>query len=291
MSPLTAVPMSAAFRWASAAVFAASLAIGGQTLADELVSFPSLDGGLTGGAPTILRGVLLRPSGPGPFPAVVALHGCNGLFGKQGQLVAREAAWSETLTARGYVVLFPDSFGPRGVTSDCKGGPWPERVDDAYGALRYLQSQPFVIGERVGLIGWSHGGGAVAFAVAPTDNARPADLPKGDFRAAVAFYPSWCSLLGDNWTTAIPFLLELGASDDNTPPRPCDDRVHSALERGASAQIVVYAGAYHDFDWPGDTLHAVAGPSGTMVHYGENDAARADALTRVPAFLDAYLKP
>ena len=282
--------LSVALQWASVAVLVIASA-GGPALADERVSFPSLDGGLTGGAPTVLRGVLLRPTGPGPFPAVVALHGCNGLFGQRGELVARETAWGEILTARGYVVLFPDSFGPRGVTSACQGGPWAERVYDAYGALRFLQSQPFVVGERVGLIGWSHGGGTVAFAVAPTDTARPADLPKGDFRAGVAFYPAWCPLLGPNWTTTIPLLVEIGASDDSTAARPCSDRVLSALARGATAQVVVYAGAYHDFDWPSDTPHAVTGPSGTTVHYGENDAARADALTRVPAFLDTYLKP
>jgi len=108
-------------------------------------------------------------------------------------LVAREAAWGQLLTARGYVVLFSDSFGPRGVTSDCEGSvrPWAERSYDAYGALRYLDSQSFVIGERVGLIGWSHGGATTTFAIAPTSMARPRDLPNGDFRAAVAFYPAW----------------------------------------------------------------------------------------------------
>jgi poly(3-hydroxybutyrate) depolymerase len=55
-----------------------------DTLAAGLVSFPSLDGSLTGGAPTGLRGLLVKPEGSGPFPAVVALHGCGGLFDKQG---------------------------------------------------------------------------------------------------------------------------------------------------------------------------------------------------------------
>jgi dienelactone hydrolase len=157
-------------------------------LAWESVFFPSLDSPLTGGKPTLLRGLLMKPEGVGPFPAIVALHGCNGLF-KEGALVAREAAWAQHLTSHGYVVLFPDSFGPRDVTTDCEGRvrAWAERSYDAYGALRYLQAQPFVIGERIGLMGWSHGGGTVIFAIAPNSIARPADLPKGDFRAAVAF--------------------------------------------------------------------------------------------------------
>src|SRR5690348_2437235 len=42
------------------------------------VTFPG-DQGLT------LEGFLYRPEGPGPFPAVVALHGCSGLTGKDGE--------------------------------------------------------------------------------------------------------------------------------------------------------------------------------------------------------------
>jgi hypothetical protein len=98
-------------------------------------------------------------------------------------------------------VLFPDSFGPRDVATDCEGRvrAWVERSYDAYGALRYLQAQSFVIGERIGVMGWSHGGGTVIFAIAPSSIARPADLPEGDFRAAVAFYPAWCSRLPADW--------------------------------------------------------------------------------------------
>jgi poly(3-hydroxybutyrate) depolymerase len=47
--------------------------------AEEIVRFPSADGDLTGGAPTMLSGRLLRPAGSGPHPAVVMLHGCGGL--------------------------------------------------------------------------------------------------------------------------------------------------------------------------------------------------------------------
>jgi dienelactone hydrolase len=151
-------------------------------LAWESVFFPSLDSPLTGGKPTLLRGLLMKPEGIGPFPAIVALHGCNGLF-KEGALVAREAAWAQLLTSHGYVVLFPDSFEPRDVTTDCEGRvrAWAERSYDAYGALRYLQAQSFVIGERIGVIGWSHGGGTVIFAIAQDSIARQADLQNGDF--------------------------------------------------------------------------------------------------------------
>jgi dienelactone hydrolase len=170
------------------AMLSALLVASSPAVAEETVSFPSLDGPVTGAKPTMLRALLMKPDGPGPFPAIVALHGCGGLF-RDGALVAREAAWAQLLTTHGYIVLFPDSFGPRDVTTDCEGRvrAWAERSYDAYGALRYLQAQSFVIGDRVGVMGWSHGGGTVIFAISPNSSARPAGLPKGDFRAAVAF--------------------------------------------------------------------------------------------------------
>src|SRR4051812_35788378 len=67
-----------------------------------------------------LSGTLVRPAGPGPFPAIVALHGCSGLYGRAGELSARHEDWARRLTAEGYVVLFPDSFGSRGAGPQCK---------------------------------------------------------------------------------------------------------------------------------------------------------------------------
>jgi len=266
--------------------------------AQEIVTFATLDDQAQGSGATVLRAVLFKPDGAGPFPAVVAMHGCSGLFNRSGKLMSREHAWAETLTARGYVVLFPDSFTPRQIGSACADNgpgarPWVERTDDAYGALQYLQSLSFVIANRVALIGWSHGGGSVIFAIDPATKARPASLSKGDFAAAVAFYPGWCKAkaLGSQWTTAIPFLLEMGAADDWTPAAPCVDVVQAAIARGAPARMQVYAGAYHDFDWPGMAVHVSTPSRGKTVHTGIDPEARADAFSRVPAFLDEYLKP
>jgi len=61
-----------------------------------------------------LNAVLYRPSGTGPFPAVVALHGCSGLLNASGQIVGRFADWGTRLSAAGVAVVFPDSFTPRG---------------------------------------------------------------------------------------------------------------------------------------------------------------------------------
>src|SRR5919201_28404 len=67
-----------------------------------------------------LRGILYRPEGAGPFPAVVALHGCGGLFNRYGKLVSRFADWGDRLAAAGLAVLFPDSYGARGLSAQCR---------------------------------------------------------------------------------------------------------------------------------------------------------------------------
>ena len=67
-----------------------------------------------------LHAMLYRPDGEGPFPAVVALHGCAGL-GKNG-IAERYRDWAERLANIGFVVLFPDSFGSRGLGPQCRVG-------------------------------------------------------------------------------------------------------------------------------------------------------------------------
>jgi dienelactone hydrolase len=64
-----------------------------------------------------------------------------------------------------------------------------DRPKDAYAALQYLQAQPFVQPDRVGLMGWSQGGGTVLRTVNDKSIGRPATLAR-DFKAAVSFYPA-----------------------------------------------------------------------------------------------------
>ena len=54
-----------------------------------------------------LNGLLFVPEGPGPFPAMVALHGAGGIFPYQ-------AWWARQIANTGVVVLFVDSYCTRG---------------------------------------------------------------------------------------------------------------------------------------------------------------------------------
>src|SRR5919198_2631697 len=54
---------------------------------------------------------LVKPEGPGPFPAVVIMHDCSGLGPRSSGAPLR---WAQELVKQGYVVLMPDSFTTRG---------------------------------------------------------------------------------------------------------------------------------------------------------------------------------
>src|SRR5260370_13809872 len=155
-------------------VFVALLAVSpacGDAAAQQKVQFSALDG-KDGAAPTELAGYLFRPNGPGPRPAIVFMHGCGGLFSRTtNAILSRETAWRQQLVDKGFVVLMVDGFTPRDTVEMCSRTSFKERLylrrpGDAYAALLYLQAQSFVVRDRIGLMGWSDGGGAVLLAVA-----------------------------------------------------------------------------------------------------------------------------
>lgn len=239
-----------------------------------------------------LEGVLYRPEGPGPFPAVVALHGCGGLWRDDGKLSIRHTDWGEQLAQAGLIVLMPDSYGSRKLGSQCgikdvTVRPSRERVSDAAAARRWLQARDDVRKDAISLLGWSGGGSAVLAAI--RKDRRPAD-DKPDFARAVAFYPS-CRLQSESagFMSRLPLLILVGAADDWTPPAPCEYLAQAARSRGEPVELVIYPGALHDFDHPrldvkerSDIAYSATGTGKATV--GTNPEARADALKRVKAF-------
>ncbi|MBB3133912.1 hypothetical protein FHS26_001625 [Rhizobium pisi] len=75
---------------------------------------------------TPLLGYLSRPQGSGPFPAIVVMHGCEGMRFSVKDL------WPKRLVSWGYVVLVVDSFTTRNIKDTCQSY-LPDRVFDAYG--------------------------------------------------------------------------------------------------------------------------------------------------------------
>jgi dienelactone hydrolase len=239
-----------------------------------------------------LTGYVYRPEGNGPFPAVVALHSCDGLAGRGTPIAPRYSEWGERLVAGGFVVLFPDSFAARGIGAQCNAGQRTmrsgrERAGDADAARHWLQQQSYVAADRVSLIGWANGGVAALWTLRPR---RAGTDGKPDFRSAVAFYPGCRRLRDTAWSARLPTLVLIGARDDWTPASACEQMVAGARGRSARASIVVYPGAYHEFDLANLPLQvrsgvALATGATARVHVGTDAAARADAIRRVAEWI------
>ena len=60
-----------------------------------------------------LDAALVLPEGQASAPTIVALHGCGGPF------PCRDGQWAVLLAKAGHIVLLPDSFGSRGLGSQC----------------------------------------------------------------------------------------------------------------------------------------------------------------------------
>src|ERR1700759_626703 len=69
---------------------------------------------------TTLHAQLFKPDGDGPFPTVIALHGCGGLAGHSEPVQARYREWAEELVKSGKAVLLPDSYSSRSLGPQCR---------------------------------------------------------------------------------------------------------------------------------------------------------------------------
>jgi dienelactone hydrolase len=267
--------------------------------APETVHFTSLDG------TTNLIAYLSRAEGDAPRPAMVVLHGCSGLVNKAGRVTAHYRSWTRALSAKGYVVLTVDSASSRGFGQTCSSGPdrktmLRDRPNDAYAALQYLQAQPFVAGDHVGIIGFSQGGGVVLLTINDKSIGRPAGLAQ-DFRTAVSFYPGACSetlqskpytdVEPGGWTTKIPLLMLMGEADTWTPFPPCQEFLEAAKARGNPIEIKSYPDVYHAFDSPDLEMRELPQyRNGDRIpKEGTDEEARADSILRVLTYLKRTL--
>jgi dienelactone hydrolase len=257
---------------------------------------------------------LSKPAGDGPFPAVVILHDCSGLGPRSSGMAWR---WSSELTQRGYVTIWPDSFSPRGrPTGVCAGATAPritfeQRAGDAYAALTYLASQPFVDARRIAVMGGSHGGSSTLAAI--VDSPENAKRSNAGFVAAIALYPS-CGRSYGAWSVqrgkepgqpvtsyagtfkpVVPLLILIGALDDWTPAEPGQRLAEAARAAGHPVEIKVYPGAHHSFDsilpvrYMAGRINANSA-TGRGATTGGNPDAWADAIDQVALFLARHTR-
>ena len=226
-----------------------------------------------------IAGALFKPTGKGPFPAVVLVSGCNGVFP-----MGLTKATTDRLLAKGVATLIIDPFTPRnekdGICptmqnvydkSDAQLKYVARGGNDALAALNVLKAMPDIDTNHIFLLGYSYGAMASLSAINkknPASNAKVAGV--------VAYYP-FCY---ENDDPSVPVLVLVGDKDDWTPSPSC-----KPLASKANFELVVYPGATHAFNIPFEK------PAELLGHHMEyNEKAAQDAQQRVDAFLDAHMK-
>lgn len=221
-----------------------------------------------------MRSYVHLPEGVQDAPAVVVLHGTNGMD------AGTEKAAVDRLAEEGIAAIVPDLFH-RGLAERAEGSPRSgsmraaDFAADAQAALDHLRGSGVVAPERIGIMGFCMGG-LVAYLVSGL---------VADLRAAVAFYPSYVFRPLGGGKDPSPFdvtgdivcpLIIFAGEDDTHPSAEDLARMDAELTRH---------GKVHEIHTYPDTAHAFM--SETSDSYREHAAK--DAWPRSVAWLKRYL--
>ena len=187
-----------------------------------------------------VRAALCLPAGAARGPGVVVLHGCGG-FDTFDHRLATE------LPRAGIATFYVDYFDPTPALSRrgfCGAGPaldsafsvWGQEVVDA---LATLKRSPRIDPARVGLVGWSLGGG---LAVGTAESGAVKVQALVGFSTG-AFGPV------SGARNVPPTLLLSGGVHDAIPLSSTEELYRAIRAARVPAMLYVYAGGVHQ--WPG----------------------------------------
>jgi carboxymethylenebutenolidase len=214
--------------------------------------------------------LLSVPDGTGPFPGIVIVHDAIG-YGPDNERISRKVA------AAGYIAITPNLFA-RGGWARCVTRVLREvmtgrgrSLDDVLAARDRLVAMPQSSGD-VGIAGFCMGG---QFALVLS--------PKG-FGASAPFYGTPLPRnLSETLDGACPVVASFGRRDPIG--RGAGDKLQKVVdELDIPSDIKTYPGAGHSFanKLPAQPLIRITG-------FGYNEAAEADAWSRVFAFFGEHL--
>jgi carboxymethylenebutenolidase len=183
-----------------------------------------------------MRGYLVQPTGPGPFPAVLVIHENRGL-NPYIEDVARR------LAAAGYLALAPDGLAPLGgyPGNDDDGRTLQGRLDqaklrvDMLNGARFVKAHPLSSG-RLGVTGFCWGGGTTNWIATELGDELHAGAPYYGAAAATASVPR----------IKAPLLVHYAENDAGiNRMRP---EFEAALKAaGVAHEMHVYPGTQHGF--------------------------------------------
>lgn len=278
--------MAAGLKLSRAWIAFALAACGGFAHAFEPLTLP-------GAPPLQMQWQGARESGR--RPAVIALHGCSGLYNNRGRFDDRYTSYAQRWNAAGWHVVAPDSFSSRGQGSICtqtaaeRTIKVAHRRDDVLRAATWLMERDDVDPQRIAVVGWSHG---AMTALEIVDRSVWRSQPPA---AIVAYYPG-CG----GWKRRMlvhpsaPLLMLLGEADDWTPAAPCKELAERfQSDHPGVVTVHIYADGHHGFDSRFPVRFRPEIPVGVGkrgVHVGGNAIAREASLAELDHFLARYLQ-
>jgi len=203
---------------------------------DERIKASYVSYASAGGNSGTMRGYLVQPAGPGPFPAVLVVHENRGL-NPYIEDVARRAA------VEGFLALAPDGLFPVGgyPGNDDDGRTLQASLDqaklrtDLLNSARFLKAHKLSSG-KLGVTGFCYGGGVV--------NYLAAELGR-DMHAGAPYY----GVAADTASVAkirAPLLCHLAEHDERiNATYPAFEAALKAA--GVPYQVHVYPGTQHGF--------------------------------------------
>ena len=217
--------------------------------------FPSIDRRMIPVEDVTIRGRIDLPPEPraGAVPAVVMIHGSGGFNREQMR------QYAGVFNEAGIATFAVDSFGPRHITHT-RGRqhllPMANHMYDAYRALEVLRTHPAIDPDRIGITGWSRGGIVSMDAWFERNRLEYIEHNGSDpdlrFAAHFPVYPHCGGQDEEMVTTGAPMTIAVGSVDDWTGVVTCEILVERAREAGGRIDLIVYEGAHHGFDAPGN---------------------------------------
>jgi dienelactone hydrolase len=234
---------------------------------------------------------IYKPSGDGPFPAIVILPSCGGL---RPEIVD----WAKRTVARGYVAFVVDPVTQRGPPVCVPNSPSNHYrgTKDAFQALAHLKRFPFVDQERVGLLGFSWG--AMVSLLASSQTFAELFSLSQRFVAAVGFYPL-CHVEPMQGRPAVDFvrpdhdrpaLILMGDQDSEASPDDCVSLLQTVAAKGQSVEWHVYRGATHCWDCSSMNNFSKTDFRGVQVVYKFDKTLTEESARRALDYLDSRLK-
>jgi dienelactone hydrolase len=233
-------------------VSVASAPAGTETLAAQWVKVAVPDMG-------IMLAAVARPSGAGPFPTILLLHGGHG-FAKDYVRLAQELADGGLLAMAACWFQGGGGAGARFITPiSCPEAPpvpnaWsPEAMQTVASLVQVARTLPGARPDRIGLFGHSRGGGAALNYILQVGNVQAAVLNS-------SMYPT--QLLDLSSQAKIPILMLHGTADSAADGGGPATNVQVAREfeaalraAGTPVEAVYYEGGRHNDIFSSSTQH------------------------------------